>query len=103
MDVPNETLYFDPRPLPGSGGDLRAPVFTPLFWGWVESSESASSATLTILRTFAPEGSVRISRLARHVGENGLPEEMKVLDRPFLVREGRRLALRRRPLQLILE
>lgn len=103
MDVPSETLYFDPRPLPGSGSELSAPVFTPLFWAWVESSESASSATLTILRTFAPEGSVRISRLARRMGEDGRPEGVKVLDRPFLVREGRRLALRRRPLQLILE
>jgi uncharacterized protein (DUF608 family) len=103
FDAPSETLYFDPRPLPDTGGDLSAPVFTPLFWGWLESSEAASSATLTVLRTFAPEGSVRIRRIARRVGDDGQPEGLKILDRPFLIREGSRLGLRRRPLHLILE
>lgn len=91
LDLPSGRLFLDPQVPTELEGRLHVPLFTPRFWAWLDYDGSASTGTLTIVKTFDGEtmaGPVTIGRVARRLQHDGTAVGETVLDPPVEFAEG---------------
>lgn len=93
LDVPNKTMFFNPQIPTAMKGELHVPVFTPIFWGYLDYSAADRHGTLAITKVFPEHGERTIERIARHVDVDGRLVDEKVLPKPFVIRENEVLQL----------
>ncbi|MBA2670550.1 MAG: hypothetical protein H0U67_09280, partial [Gemmatimonadetes bacterium] len=91
LDLPAGRLLLDPKVPTALEGRLHVPIFTPRFWAWLDYDASASTGTLSILRTFESEGStapVTITRVGRRLAHDGSVTGESELEPPAEFHEG---------------
>lgn len=71
LNLPERTLYLNPQVPTSMNGQLHIPIFSPVFWGWLDYNAHTQTGSFRILKVFAEHGEQSIDRIVKYVGFNG--------------------------------